>query len=1018
MKKIKNKKARGLQQTNEEDPFELFMTNTEIDWCYYKDTHRVLGQTYDMLILQDFEAMTPNILARTIETISGGGSIILLFHTVTTLKQLYTLRMDVHGRYRMDDNDFIPRFNERFILSLSTCRNCLVCDDELNILPLTCKNDQDEKYKKKKELEREMGELKQLQEELVDTPHIGAVVGICKTLDQAHAVVKFLECCTTSSQNNANPNSVVALTAARGRGKSAAIGLCLAGAISLGYSNICVTAPDPENVLSVFEFLMRGLDALKYRQHQDYDVTYSNASGRDALKCILSVEIYKEYNRQTVVYHSPSSFDKFVNSELIAIDEAAAIPLPYVRSLINVGSRLTFLSSTVNGYEGTGRALSLKLVKELRGKGGGREFGERVLASAADSILSSKGKRDSKVHEKRWEAAAKVANTASNKSLTEIELSTPIRYAHSDPVEYWLNQLLCLDCTTNTSLQSGTPPPKECELYQVHRDALFSYHSLSESFLQKVWGLYTSAHYKNSPNDLQMLSDAPAHEMFVLLHHKAEKEESHLLPDILVVIQVAFEGKISRKTVEAQLARGHRSAGDLIPWTISQQFGDSNFAELSGVRIVRIAVHPTLQGMGYGSRAMELLGRFYNGEMIDLVDAPISDDSSDEEEENDEEMSDDDDDDDDKPLLQSEKLAPKKQLPPLLIPLTEVKPPKHPLHWIGTSFGLTYPLHSFWSKHCQMKLLYLRQTPNDLTGEYSTIMIRALSDDNTSWLKAFAADCQRRIISLLSGSFRDLDSKLALSILTEDTNKNDENTLDVQKRSGTDTSENTITTQELHLSLTHYDLKRLEQYGRNLCDHHLISDLLPNLARLYFLQRLHTLTSPLTSVQSLLLCSIGLQHKTVDEISGELGLPMNQILAMFNKTIRKLSIALNSIVEQETEQKLLSSEKRQVVEQSTLQTIKDVTESTLQEDITENAKEVMDKTLSQYEIKGSEEQWANALKNGAGKVQIATVVSNKEKVEEEQKFLAEQKESELKKLRDGIVTKKKKSKKRKGRSSV
>merc|ERR1719469_1703547 len=189
-------------------------------------------------------------------------------------------------------------------------------------------------------------------------------------------------------------------------------------------------------------------------------------------------------------------------------------------------------------------------------------------------------------------------------------------------------------------LVGGAPAPSDCELYHVHRDALFSFHQLSEAFLQKMMGLYTSAHYKNSPNDLQMLSDAPAHAVFVLLNGK--QENTGRLPDIIAVVQVALEGKISRKTVEAQLARGHRSAGDLIPWTISQQFGDSNFAELSGVRIVRIAVHPTLQGMGYGSRAMDLLTRFYNGEMINLMDAPASmeeddDQSSSEEEEEEEE---------------------------------------------------------------------------------------------------------------------------------------------------------------------------------------------------------------------------------------------------------------------------------------------------------------------------------------------------------------------------------------------
>jgi N-acetyltransferase 10 len=51
---------------------------------------------------------------------------------------------------------------------------------------------------------------------------------------------------------------------------------------------------------------------------------------------------------------------------------------------------------------------------------------------------------------------------------------------------------------------------------------------------------------------------------------------------------------------------------------MSQQFGDGNFAQLSGARVVRVAVHPEVQGLGYGSRALELLYRYYNGEMVDL----------------------------------------------------------------------------------------------------------------------------------------------------------------------------------------------------------------------------------------------------------------------------------------------------------------------------------------------------------------------------------------------------------------
>lgn len=39
-------------------------------------------------MIQDFEAMTPNLLARTIETVEGGGIVVVLFRTVDSLKQV------------------------------------------------------------------------------------------------------------------------------------------------------------------------------------------------------------------------------------------------------------------------------------------------------------------------------------------------------------------------------------------------------------------------------------------------------------------------------------------------------------------------------------------------------------------------------------------------------------------------------------------------------------------------------------------------------------------------------------------------------------------------------------------------------------------------------------------------------------------------------------------------------------------------------------------------------------------
>ena len=42
------------------------------------------------------------------------------------------------------------------------------------------------------------------------------------------------------------------------------MGLTIAGALGLGYSNVFVTAPSAENLQTVFEFVVKGLNALKF----------------------------------------------------------------------------------------------------------------------------------------------------------------------------------------------------------------------------------------------------------------------------------------------------------------------------------------------------------------------------------------------------------------------------------------------------------------------------------------------------------------------------------------------------------------------------------------------------------------------------------------------------------------------------------------------------------------------------------------------------------------------------------
>jgi N-acetyltransferase 10 len=189
MKKMKKKMKKGVYDSTSESPFELFLSSTTIRYCYYHETHNILGNTFGMCILQDFEALTPNLLCRTIETVEGGGIIVLLLQTMSSLKQLYSLTMDVHKRFRTNaEQTMQPRFNERFILSLGSCERALVVDDELNILPISSHIRQITAIPRSEDEGREESkQLREVKDSLKDTQPIGSLVELAKTEDQARA---------------------------------------------------------------------------------------------------------------------------------------------------------------------------------------------------------------------------------------------------------------------------------------------------------------------------------------------------------------------------------------------------------------------------------------------------------------------------------------------------------------------------------------------------------------------------------------------------------------------------------------------------------------------------------------------------------------------------------------------------------------------------------------------------------------------------------------------------------------
>lgn len=77
--------------------------------------------------------------------------------------------------------------------------------------------------------------------------------------------------------------------------QSAALGLAIAGALGLGYSNIFVTAPSPENLRTLFEFIFKGLDQLDYKEHLDYDLVESTNPA--FAKAIVRVNVFKNHRQ-------------------------------------------------------------------------------------------------------------------------------------------------------------------------------------------------------------------------------------------------------------------------------------------------------------------------------------------------------------------------------------------------------------------------------------------------------------------------------------------------------------------------------------------------------------------------------------------------------------------------------------------------------------------------------------------------------------------------------------------------
>jgi N-acetyltransferase 10 len=175
----------------------------------------------------------------------------------------------------------------------------LVLDDELSVLPISKAKDitliEEERGKVKVD-----SELKDLKDSLADTKPVGELIKLAKTIEQAQAVLTFVDAIAEKTLS-----STITLTAAQGRGKSAVLGLAIATALAHGYSNIFIMSPSPENLNTLFEFIFKGMDALGYEEHLDYDIAQS--TNAEFNKAIVCVNVFRQHPQTIQVGTSVST---------------------------------------------------------------------------------------------------------------------------------------------------------------------------------------------------------------------------------------------------------------------------------------------------------------------------------------------------------------------------------------------------------------------------------------------------------------------------------------------------------------------------------------------------------------------------------------------------------------------------------------------------------------------------------------------------------------------------------------
>lgn len=259
------------------------------------------------------------------------------------------------------------------------------------------------------------------------------------------------------------------LTADRGRGKSAALGLAAASLLAERSLRIGITAPSYAAAETVFRH------------------------GAMRLGLPFSQQRKLQHGSGSLVFFSPDALlaeqPKF---DVLFVDEAAAIPAPILHTLLQRYNRLVF-ASTVHGYEGTGRGFAVKF----------RALLDQVMPQWREFKMAQPI---------RWAEQDPLERWVFNALLLDADI---------DDVA-----LAAVAIGEQQGDSADSPSCIEISYRAIDKQTLAS----DEKLLRQVFGLLVNAHYQTSPSDLTALLDDP--QLHVLVGHANEQVVSCCLVQI------------------------------------------------------------------------------------------------------------------------------------------------------------------------------------------------------------------------------------------------------------------------------------------------------------------------------------------------------------------------------------------------------------------------------------------------------------------------------------------------------